>query len=155
MAADRQLDAQLFRGRGEPFWVWMQPCLSQQFPPDLLLCAALLRLSLPSPAFSASPVRHTQQLLLLTPFQVGTIPKSMGRTALKTASTSPALAPGGDEQSAWKILHRPLQAEHFSGAASMMGTEKLLNVLPTTRQLARNYHSSYSTDGKNEAKKIA
>lgn len=92
MAADRQLDAQLFRGWGESFWVCMQPCPSQQFPSDLLLCAALLRLSLPSPAFSASPVQHTQQLLLLTPFQVGTIPKSMGRIALKTASTSPALA---------------------------------------------------------------
>ena len=75
--------------------------------------------------------------------------------ALKTVSTSSALAPGDDEQSVWKILHRPLQAERFSRAASMMGTEKLLNVLPTTRQLAHNYHSSYSTDGKNEAQRIA
>lgn len=45
------------------------------------------------PCIFWSPVRHTQQLLFLTPFQVGTIPKSMGRIALKTASTSPALAP--------------------------------------------------------------
>lgn len=77
------------------------------------------------------------------------------RIALQTASPSSALAPGDDEQSARKILHRPLRAERFSRAASTTGTEKLLNVLPTTRQLARNYHSSYSTDGKNEAQRIA
>lgn len=73
------------------------------------------------------------------------------RIALKTVSTSSALALWNDEQSVWKILHRPLQAACLSRAASMMGTEKLLNVLPTRRQLAHDYHSSYSTDGKNEA----
>lgn len=60
------------------------------------------------------------------------------RIVLKTVSTSSALALRNDEQSAWKILHRPLQAACLSRAVSMMGTEKLLNVLPTRRQPAHD-----------------
>lgn len=107
------------------------------FPRSVSLCRSPLQHSLHSPTFSASPIWHNQQLLLFTPFQVGTIRDA--RIALKTVSTSSALALWNDEQSVWKILHRPLQAACLSRAASMMGTEKLLNVLPTRRQLAHDY----------------
>lgn len=105
--------------------------------------------SLHSPTFSASPIWHNQQSLLFTPFQVGTTLRSTN--SAKDGFHILRLALGKDEQSAWKIPHRPLQVACFSRAVSMMGTEKLLNVLPTRRQLAHNYHSSYSTDGKDEA----
>lgn len=104
--------------------------------------------SLHGPTFSASPIWHNQQLLLFTPFQMGTILRSTN--SAKDSFHVLRLALGNDEQSAWKILHRPLQAAFFSRAVSMMGTEKLLNVLPTRRQLAHNYHSSRSTDRKDE-----
>lgn len=46
------------------------------FPRSAFLCRSPLYHSLHSPTFSASPIWHNQQLLLFTPFQVGTIPRS-------------------------------------------------------------------------------
>lgn len=119
------------------------------FPRSAFLCHSPLYHSLHSPTFSASPIWHNQQLLLFTPFQVGTIPRSTD--SAEDSFHVLELALGNDKQATWKIIHRPLQAACLSRTVSMMGTEKLLNVLPTRRQLAHDYHSSYSTDGKDEA----
>lgn len=102
---------QVFRGGGASFRVWMQPCLSQQLPQiRFSLRRSPLHGSRRSPASSARPIWHTQQLPLFAPFQVGTIPRS----ADSAADSFPVLGVGSR---GWRAVSAENSSQTFASRA--------------------------------------